>query len=148
MPAPRGKRLAMIFGTVGVHAMVVAGVAANDRLREQWHILRLSSSDETTRLSALDALVGMQSIRAVPALIRLGVEEKERPLVVWTMHGTVVLDRLAYAPFQIGPDALPILLAESSKAIWLRELIDLAPRLGLGLGRVVRHLPPPGASRG
>jgi hypothetical protein len=124
MPALRGKRLALLVGTVASLALIVAGLAAKDRLREQWYIWRLSNADEATRLHAVAALATVKSIRAVPELIRLGKKEAEWPGVVLG-HEALILDPVAYAIFQIGPAALPVLRAESVEHYPLRQLITL-----------------------
>src|SRR5262245_48550210 len=100
MPSPRGKRIALIAGTVAVIAIVVGIVASWGRLREEWYIWRLSSEDEEIRSHAAEVLVRMQSVRAVPTLIRLGKEKEGWPQVLFLFSErelAVSLDPLAYA---------------------------------------------------
>lgn len=71
MTAPRGKRLAFLAGTVAVLALVVAVVAAKERLREVWYLRQLKSEEEGGRNHAAEQLGAMKSARAVPELMRL-----------------------------------------------------------------------------
>src|SRR5262245_24653206 len=71
MPAPRGKRVALVVGTIAVVARVGGSMTAWDRLIEPWHIWRLSSEDPKARYHAVEALVAMKSVRGAREMVRL-----------------------------------------------------------------------------
>ena len=66
-----GKKLAILSGVVATIVVVVASLLFSDLVSEQWNIWRLGSSDESTRLHAVDKLVELKSVRSVPHLLRL-----------------------------------------------------------------------------
>src|SRR5262245_33412593 len=111
MPVPRGKRIALLAGAVAVLALVAPGVAAKDRLREQWYLWQLSSRDADVRQQAIDVLADMKSVRAVPGLIRWLALSDSWPIVQNVsqegQRARFAMDPASHALFRIGPIALP-----------------------------------------
>jgi hypothetical protein len=140
MAASRGKRVALLVGAVTVLALVAGIVVSWRGLREEWYIWRVSSQDPRIQVHAANALASMKSVRAVPDLIRLSTTQMRfirtdkwnwtrsiyRPKgSIGERNGVFWVDPFAYAIFQIGPGALPILYAQRSEHPWLGELIML-----------------------
>lgn len=127
--APRGKRIALLAGTVAVIALAVAVLASWDRLREEWYIWRVSSTDLKVSREAAEALGSLRSVRAIPELVRLLEEEKLWPLIVLRSRELppgkekIILDPISYALCKIGPAALPRLRHAVSANAGVREVV-------------------------
>lgn len=86
MTRVRVRTSAALLGVLTV-AVLVAGVF-HPAVKEQWHLWRLESDDETVRRAAAASLARLQSVRAIPRLFELltesPVEEGSQyfPLVV------------------------------------------------------------------
>ena len=71
------RKVTYLTTAAGVLVLASLGLVCKDSLIEQWHIFRLSSEDEATRLHAVERLVELKSVRAVPHFLRL-IEADER----------------------------------------------------------------------
>ncbi len=125
-----GRRVAGWTVAVGLVVLVAAGWAGKTWIVEQYYVYELQSTDEEELgLHAADALGEMKSVRAVPYLIRLLVEEK-RGIASWSEEvpgspmRVVVLTPLAYALYRIGRPALPE-LEEALLATRLGVFMDI-----------------------
>ena len=112
-----GKRLAIISGVAATVVVIAASLLFKEQLVEQWYIFRLGSSDDVTRLAAVDKLGEMKSVRAIPTLIRLFEDDRRegcvrRPAVPMGIHdlplAEIQLTPVIYALYRVG---LPTLWA-------------------------------------
>src|SRR5262245_34715015 len=128
MAGSRGKRIALVVGTVVLLALVVAGFAAKEPLRAQWYIWRLSSEDAQVRHRAADALVAIKSIRGAREMVRL-LKEKRFPaitgVVARSQSDVFLVDPLAYGLFNLRPMALEIVRAEADGMEQARGIITM-----------------------
>lgn len=70
MYSHHGKVFALSTAAVGVVVFVAAGIAAKDRIREQWYLNQLQIGSEPEKLEAVNRLGEMRSARAVPILFQ------------------------------------------------------------------------------
>jgi hypothetical protein len=98
-------------------ALVAGGaVLLRDRLVEAWHVHRLDSHDPAARQAALERLIELRSVAAVPYLIRAIQSDGRENACVWVSarepgesRRRLRLTPAAHALFRIGPGALPAL---------------------------------------
>ncbi len=115
----RGKLVALSTAAVGIVVMVAAGIAANDRIREEWWLWRLSVGDPDEEAGAAQELGRLRSVRAVPLLVaalrRTALPEPAKLSRVPSRHATLHDDngwepgeyatRFRKALVEIGPPA-------------------------------------------
>ena len=70
----RGKTIALTTVAVGIVVLVAAGIAAKDRIVEEWYLCGLLNAAPTRQSVAVDALGRFGSARAVPDLLRLSAD--------------------------------------------------------------------------
>src|SRR5437870_899184 len=111
---PRGKTIALSTVAVGVVVLVAVAFVSRDWVVQQYYIHRLQSTDDETRLRAVEALAIARSVLAVPHLIRL-LEKEKREMVLQegSTHASlqpapgIQMTPLAFALYRIGKGALP-----------------------------------------
>ena len=64
----RGKAIALTATTLGLAVLVGAGIAAKDRIAEEWWIYKLRTGDEEEKKEAAQKLGEMPSLRSIPHL--------------------------------------------------------------------------------
>ena len=67
----RGKAIAIATVTFGLAVLVGAGIAAKDRIAEEWWIYKLRTGSQDQKQAAAAALADMASVRAVPVIAGL-----------------------------------------------------------------------------
>lgn len=128
MSPTRGKRIALTVGILAIVGLVVAGIAAKDRLREEWHIRKLSSENDEARYHAADALVAMKSVRGAREMIRLLKGKRFMALrETCTFNDQVfhLVDPLGYGLLRLGPVALEILRQEPAELPQADSIIEM-----------------------
>ena len=77
----RGKAIAISTAAVGIVVLVGWAFAAQDRLWEEYYLIRLHSYDKDARLQAIDALADRNSLRAARLFLQSLLEDwKQIPL--------------------------------------------------------------------
>ena len=76
MIKPKGKLIAILAG-LGVGLLGLSVYVLRDAIRERYYIHKLQSPDVVARTAALDRLVELASVNAVPAIVRMRVRGKE-----------------------------------------------------------------------
>src|SRR5437870_12263112 len=117
---PRGKTIALSTATVGVMVLVAVAFVSRDWVVQQYYIHRLQSTDDETRLRAVEALASARSVLAVPHLMRLLEKEKREMVLHWETGETTnvsleygtAMTPVAYALYRIGKGALPRIFEE------------------------------------
>ena len=79
----KGKTIALSTAAVGVVVLVAVAFVSRDWVVQQYYIHRLQSTDDETRLRAVEALAIARSVLAVPHLIRLLEKEKREMVLHW-----------------------------------------------------------------
>ncbi|MBI4601591.1 MAG: HEAT repeat domain-containing protein [Planctomycetes bacterium] len=69
MAAHRGKTAVLGASALALGALALSGYVARDRIIQEWHLLRLRSSDPEVRAAAAAGLGAVATGRAVPALL-------------------------------------------------------------------------------
>ena len=152
-----GRRIALTAVWLSIMVTSVGGYVGRHRLIEGWHIWRLYSHDEATRLAALEKLTEMRSRAALPHLIRIAhemlCEEVPPSSPLWDAcgpkgyrrvldgaHDRHRLEPIFHAMSQIGQEAPGFLrrlaLAEGEKVF----LSDRRDREALELGWVLSRM--------
>jgi hypothetical protein len=134
--ARRGRRLTCVLGCMCLVVLVLTGYALKDLALEQLYIWRLSSGDRETRDAAAIKLAQMNSLRAVPQLLRI-VQEDPGESADWLVRtaepteagntwwqklsptkvtetgkdGLFLFSPILYSLWDIGPQAKPFLEA-------------------------------------
>ncbi|MBI4601949.1 MAG: hypothetical protein HY721_08310 [Planctomycetes bacterium] len=67
----RGKAIAISTAVLGVVVLVAAGLAAKDRIREEWYLHKLKTGEQNEREVAAEVLGELKCNRAVPLLVEL-----------------------------------------------------------------------------
>lgn len=68
----RGRRVAWLAGVLGAVVLVALGVAAKDRILEEWYLYRLEAGSEKEREAAAEVILELRSVRAlVPVMVAL-----------------------------------------------------------------------------
>ena len=93
----RAKLLPLIFGLLGLGVVVVFGVLYKDVAIESWYLREVKSEDEEVQKAAIEKLVALRSVKAVP------------PLVEMTIHESKIADAAEKALEQIGAPAVGVL---------------------------------------
>ena len=115
MKATKSKRLSHLTTALGVLVLAIAGYVFKDVAVEQWYIWQLGSDNEEQRKAAVEKLAEINSLRAVPHLLRMLGEHKE-----YSSDGTQVL----FLP-SINLGAVPSIPAFGA----LLRIDDALPRL-------------------
>ncbi len=67
--AKRGKIFALSTVAVGVVVLVAAGIAAKERIREEWYLWKLEWGNPDEQVASMEKLGEMRSVRAVKPLV-------------------------------------------------------------------------------
>src|SRR5262249_53433347 len=107
MKMARGRRTALVTGTLVIAAVALTAIFGRGAIVERWYIHRLHSEDESSRVAAARKLADMTSLAAVPYLIQaIKAESKERAGLVIYEFGPHnyghLLTPLSYALYRIG----------------------------------------------
>jgi hypothetical protein len=114
----RGKAVAITAVVLGLGVLVGAGMAAKDRIVEEWWIYKLKTGDEEENKVAAETLADMRSVRAATPLVNC---LREALLAAGRPRES---DLFSLEPFRkIGRPALPALLT-SGRPPWSFALSD------------------------
>ena len=82
MPKRRGRRTLWTTSLLALAVIALTTWALRGVFLEFWFVGKLDAEDEETRLEAADRLAGLRSLRAVPKLVDMIVDD-EREMAVW-----------------------------------------------------------------
>ena len=114
----RGQRTFWTASILAVAVISVAGWALRDAIHERWLLWELDSEDEETRMTAADTLADRKSLRAVPKLVDLIIDDEREVYVRYTVRdsgliplgvshttGKPGMTPLLHALYRIGSEA-------------------------------------------
>ncbi len=114
----RGQRTFWTASILAVAVISGAGWAQRDAIYERWLLWELDSRDDETRFAAADTLADRKSLRAIPKLVDLIIDDEREVYVRYTVRdsgliplgvshttGKPGMTPLLHALYRIGSDA-------------------------------------------
>lgn len=118
----RGKGLAITTMALGLAVLVGAGIAAKDRIVEEWWLYKVEWGSQEEQIQGVRRLGEMRSRRAIPLLLDLSGFPANREGAELHMLSNAAL-------VAIGPPAVPALISQL-KAEYYGTRVDAGITLG------------------